>query len=265
MRDAQHEHEKFEPALRHCLMDSDAEGLRLARHNRRRSLLLSTMIQTVALTAAVVLPLFASQTLPLIINDPPIPVPKSIRLVPIPLASDDPVHPPGPHKPRPEVFFQPIRIPTDIPPINDAGSQSASSSSTISEMPVGVPDGIPGLDPRLFSRDTRTAPAPVAPQPEPKPRGRIRISVIDPAKLLHKVEPVYPPLMKQIRKSGRVEFRAIIGKDGSIRELTLLSGEPGFVLAAQQAVLQWRYAPTLLNGEAVEVETRITVIFTMNP
>lgn len=70
--------------------------------------------------------------------------------------------------------------------------------------------------------------------------------------------------MRQIHKSGRVEFWAVIATDGTIRELTVMSGDPGFILAAQEAVLQWRYAPTVLNGEAVEVETRITVIFTMD-
>jgi len=77
------------------------------------------------------------------------------------------------------------------------------------------------------------------------------------------VQPVYPPLAKSARVQGQVEFSAIIGKDGTIQNLTLVKGHPLLVRAAQEAVEQWRYKPTLLNGEPVDVITNIIVNFTL--
>ena len=77
-------------------------------------------------------------------------------------------------------------------------------------------------------------------------------------------KPLYPPLAKQARISGTVRFTAIIGKDGTIQNLTLVSGHPLLVQSTQDAVRQWRYKPTMLNGEPVEVVTQIDVNFTLN-
>jgi protein TonB len=84
------------------------------------------------------------------------------------------------------------------------------------------------------------------------------------ANLIRKVVPVYPPLAKQARIQGTVRFQAIIGKDGTIQNLQLVSGHPLLVSAAQQAVSQWVYRPTLLNGDPVEVVTTIDVNFTLS-
>lgn len=81
--------------------------------------------------------------------------------------------------------------------------------------------------------------------------------------LLHRVEPIYPPLARQIHREGRVELRAIIATDGTIQSLEVLSGAPMFFQSALDAVRQWRYRPTILNGAPVEVETRITVIYNL--
>jgi len=80
--------------------------------------------------------------------------------------------------------------------------------------------------------------------------------------LIYRVQPVYPPLAKTTHVEGTVEFTAIISKQGTIENLQLLRGHPLLVNAARQAVLQWRYRPTLLNGEPVEVITDIVVKFT---
>ena len=84
------------------------------------------------------------------------------------------------------------------------------------------------------------------------------------ANLIRKVQPVYPPLAKQANVQGAVHFTAIIGKDGTIQNLQLVSGHPLLVSAAQEAVKQWQYKPTLLNGEPVEVVTVIDVNFTLS-
>src|SRR5207302_1422947 len=94
---------------------------------------------------------------------------------------------------------------------------------------------------------------------------RIRVGgQVQQANLIRQPKPVYPPLAKQARIQGVVRFNAIIGKDGTIQNLTLISGHPLLVPAAQEAVKQWLYKPTLLNGEPVEVATVIDVNFTLS-
>ena len=79
--------------------------------------------------------------------------------------------------------------------------------------------------------------------------------------LIRRVQPVYPPLARSARIQGPVVLAAVIGKDGAMENLRLISGHPMLVPAALQAVSQWRYRPYILNGEAIEVETQITVNF----
>ena len=83
------------------------------------------------------------------------------------------------------------------------------------------------------------------------------------ANLIRKVMPVYPALAKSARIEGTVEFTAVISKEGTIEHLQLVRGHPLLVQAAKGAVLQWRYRPTLLNGQPVEVVTDIIVNFTL--
>jgi len=84
------------------------------------------------------------------------------------------------------------------------------------------------------------------------------------AQLISRIEPRYPPLAVQTRKQGTVLLHAIISVDGRITALEVVSGPPLLVQAAIDAVRQWRYRPTYLSGEPVEVETSITVIFRMD-
>jgi protein TonB len=84
------------------------------------------------------------------------------------------------------------------------------------------------------------------------------------ANLIKQVKPLYPPLAKAARVQGVVKFEAKISKEGTIQDLKLVSGPPLLVQAALQAVQQWVYKPTLLNGEAVEVLTTIDVNFTLS-
>ena len=82
--------------------------------------------------------------------------------------------------------------------------------------------------------------------------------------LINRVQPLYPPLAKQARIQGQVVLRAVISRSGAIENLQVLSGHPMLVQAAMDAVKQWRYRPYSLNGEAVEVETRVTVNFVLS-
>ncbi len=81
------------------------------------------------------------------------------------------------------------------------------------------------------------------------------------ALLIHRVDPEYPAIARQAHLHGTVQLRAIIARDGTVRSIEVLSGHPILAKAAREAVSQWRYRPTRLNGEPVEVETYVTVIF----
>jgi TonB family protein len=83
------------------------------------------------------------------------------------------------------------------------------------------------------------------------------------AKLISQPRPVYPPLAKQARISGVVQLQAILASDGTVKNLTVISGHPLLVPAALESVRQWVYQQTLLNGEPVEVMTQIDVNFTL--
>lgn len=101
--------------------------------------------------------------------------------------------------------------------------------------------------------------------PPPKPNvGRIKVGgQVQQANLIRQVMPVYPPIARTAHISGTVILHAIIAKDGSIQELQYISGPPLLMRAAMDAVREWRYRPTLLNGEPVEVDTTISVVFTL--
>ena len=101
------------------------------------------------------------------------------------------------------------------------------------------------------------------PPADPAPK-RIRTSTLELARLIHRVEPVYPALAKLAHVSGTVELTGVIGTDGHIREFKALSGNPFLIRAAIDAVSQWIYAPPVLNGERVEVIAPITVNFRLD-
>ena len=92
----------------------------------------------------------------------------------------------------------------------------------------------------------------------------VRASHAEEGLLIRQIKPTYPPLAKQTRIQGTVVLQAIIARDGTIQQLRVASGHPILTQAAVEAVQQWRYRPYLLNGEPVEVETQITVNFTLN-
>ena len=110
------------------------------------------------------------------------------------------------------------------------------------------------------------APAPPPPAPKTEPAGMpVKLGgVVAEANLLHRVQPIYPPLAKSARVQGAVQFTAVISTNGTIEKLELLRGHPLLIAAAKDAILQWRYRPTLLNGHPTEVITEITVNFTLS-
>jgi protein TonB len=139
----------------------------------------------------------------------------------------------------------------ELPP--DAGMQGIAG---------GVPGGVAGGSMGgVLGGVIGGGKAPPPPKVTPK---RVMVGGnVQAARLVNKVQPLYPPLARQTRISGTVKLHAIIGKDGSVQQLVMVSGHPLLVQAALDAVRQWRYQPTLLNGEPVEVDTEIDVIFSL--
>ena len=102
-------------------------------------------------------------------------------------------------------------------------------------------------------------------QSSPKPPVRIKVGEnVMTAKILQKLQPVYPPLARQTRIQGTVRLHAIIGRDGLVKQLEVVSGHPLLLQSALDAVRKWQYEPVLLNGEPVEVHTTIDVIYALN-
>jgi protein TonB len=81
--------------------------------------------------------------------------------------------------------------------------------------------------------------------------------------LITKITPVYPPEAKAARVQGLVRFNATIGPDGHVQNLNVVSGPPLLVNSAVDAVRQWVYKPTLLNGQPVTVVTVVDVNYTL--
>ena len=98
------------------------------------------------------------------------------------------------------------------------------------------------------------------------PSTRIRVGpAVQERKLVRKVEPAYPDEAKQARIQGTVRFDVIVGRDGTVQNATVISGHPVLITAALDALRQWRYQPTLLNGEPVEVVTQVEIPFSYSP
>ena len=163
----------------------------------------------------------------------------------------------------PTVIPRSVRIIKDEPePVTNAGAVGV-----VGGVPGGVPGGQMGgvLGGILGGVLSAATSAPPPPPPKPATPKRIRVGgQVEGAKLIFKPTPDYPPLAKMARIQGTVRLEAIISKDGTIQELKLVSGHPLLVKAAEEAVQRWRYQPTLLNGEPVEVVTEIEVNFTLN-
>jgi periplasmic protein TonB len=158
-----------------------------------------------------------------------------------------------------------LRTPTKIPQKvqmikeDEAPPPVMASSGVVGGVPGGIPGGqMGGVIGGIISSTPVAVPKVAAPQ-------RVRVSQgVSAGLLVRKVNPNYPPLARQARIQGQVVLRAVISKDGSIENLTLVSGHPMLAPAAIDAVKQWKYKPYLLNGEPVEVDTEVLVNFTLS-
>jgi periplasmic protein TonB len=240
-------------SLRGCLVEGGPEQRKLERRIRWHALAISIALQSAALVALVLVPLFGKPQRLVLAKD----------FVPIPPYHHGPTHGnPSTIPRRPSNNFTlclacPVRhSPTQRPsldePPRDVDLPESSGSASFDRNCSGCIN-IPGPE------------GPRTPQiPDETLQKRLQITRLDPAMLIYRVDPVYPALARQTGRSGRVELRAIIATDGTIQSLQVVSGDPLFIQSALQAVQQWRYKPTVLNGRPVEIDTFITVVYTIN-
>lgn len=232
------------------------------RGTRLRTQLTSFIVQGLLLTFLILLPLIFTDALPrqqlmsILVAPPPPPPP------PPPPAAAAPIKP---VKVETELDNGKLKTPTKIPDqvkmVKDEEDPSMVAGAGVGVV-GGVPGGVPGGQMGgVLGGIISSAPAPV-----PKIAAPVRIRVsggVAEGKLVHRVQPVYPPLARTARIQGQVILSAIISKTGEITGLKVIQGHPMLQAAALDAVKQWRYEPYLLNGEPVEVDTTITVNFTL--
>jgi TonB family protein len=244
-------------SLRSCLMEGNADEEKGARKARRRALIASIIVQILVLATLVMYPMLShGERLAFTVFTPV--TPYSYSGGPARPVNNDP-HP-GRTPPGCR-FCEPPRIPTTIAPgvPGNPTSDPGESGPYIPDVPVGP--YVPGASPVTGPDRVPVPPQQVVVQTEKR---RISLGHIEAASLVHRVEPVYPTLPLQMHREGRVELHAIIATDGSIQALEVVSGDPLFYASALAAVRDWRYRPTFLDGQAVEVDTQISVIYTLN-
>jgi len=223
---------------------------------RRATIPLSTIFQVILLGVMILMPLLYTEALPK-------------QMLTTFLAAPPPPPPPPPPaqpvvqrvKPMAKLIEAgrlraPTAIPKEIAMIRE--EQMTDLGTVVGGVPGGVAGGsVGGIIGGIIGG---VVPA-IAP---PREVRRIRVGGnVQQAKLVNQVMPLYPPLAKSARIQGTVRLEAIIAKDGSIQNLRVISGHPLLIQTAMDAVRQWRYQPTLLNGEPVEVVTTIDVVFTL--
>ncbi|MGB8769019.1 MAG: TonB family protein, partial [Candidatus Korobacteraceae bacterium] len=156
-----------------------------------------------------------------------------------------------------EVLRPPVEVPTNIAVVkNEGGPPNATTEIPVS-IPGGVPNGVPNSVANI-AKDIPVAVPKLAPQ-------KVRVSSgVAQGLLIHQVSPKYPPQAQEARIQGTVVLQAVIGKDGTVQNVHVVSGHPMLTQAAMDAVRMWRYKPYTVNGEAVEADTQINVNFKLS-
>jgi periplasmic protein TonB len=231
----------------------ESSSVRQITH-KRWAVVLSAMGQVIGLAVLILIPLMHTQALPKALSS-------TYLLAPLPPALQSQAPLPVRTK-RIQRLFNGIRLiaPTSIPPVVEVLREpELPLDAEPSFQTNSVFNGIPGLDKsNEILGLSRKNPPPL----EKAPPVRIRQGGdVEQALLISQTKPVYPPLGLQIHLQGDVVLHAVIDRGGNIAELQVILGHPLLVQAAMNAVRQWRYKPTLLNGEPVEVDTTITVTF----
>src|SRR5256714_3741964 len=241
--------------------DSLIESGGRLKTKRGATTLFSFVLQMILLGVLILIPLLYTEALPktqlmtfLVAPPPPPPPPPPAAATSIKVG-----------KIQSEIVNGQLRTPTKIPQKiqmikeEEAPPPMNSMAGVVGGVPGGVPGGqMGGVIGGIISSTPVAVPKAATPQ-------RVRVSQgVTQGLLIRKIQPNYPPLARQARIQGSVLLQAVISKEGAIENLRLISGHPMLAPAALEAVKQWRYKPYILNGEPVEVETQITVNFTLS-
>lgn len=239
----------------HSLLESSSRE----RARRGTATTMSFILQCFVVAGLLIVPLMFTEALP------------TAQLVTMLVAPPPPPPPPPPAAEIPVVkvvqtnlldngrLRTPSRIPRKVEMIKEEEAPPPAFAGVVGGVPGGVPGGqLGGVIGSIVGSATSSSSL----IPKLDPPKRVRISQgITKGMVITKVEPAYPRLALGAHVSGVVVLKAVIGKDGLIHELQLVSGHPLLISAAMDAVRQWRYRPYLLSGEPVEVETTINVTF----
>jgi protein TonB len=231
------------------------------RTNKSWTVLLSAIIQGGILFVLILIPLIYTEALPkqllttfLVAPAPPPPPPP-------PAAAVQRIVKPIARIIQAGKMMAPTVIPKKVAMIKEEElPPDVGAAGVVGGVPGGIPGGqAGGVLGGIIGGTGSNLP------PPPKPtQQRIRVGGnVQSAKMIRQVQPVYPQIAKTAHVQGTVLLHAVISKDGSVQELQYVSGPPLLMKAAMDAVREWRYQPTLLNGEPVEVETTISVIFSL--
>jgi protein TonB len=166
-----------------------------------------------------------------------------------------------PHiRPASSDLIQPAAIPSDIALISDDPSDAFTE---ITSSPIStVGSLLRSIAERPEVSTVPEPPPPPMPAVTPPASAPIRVGgKVQAANLVHQILPKYPALARQARVQGAVILEATIDREGTVSELRVISGHPLLIDAALEAVQQWKYKPTILNGEPIDVITTITVTF----
>src|SRR5271163_559552 len=234
-------------------------GANSTKTNKSWTVLVSTILQAAILGVLILIPLIYTEALPkgmlatFIVPPPPPPPP------PPPAAAIQRIVKPVVHLIKNGQMMAPTVIPKKIEMIKEeaappdigvsGGVVGGVAGGSAGGVLGGIIGGIGGGPP---------------PPPPARAKGPLRVGGnVQQANLIRQVQPVYPPIAKTAHISGTVILHAIIAKDGSIQELQYVSGPALLMKSAMDAVHEWRYKPTMLNGDPVEVDTTISVVFTL--
>src|SRR5215831_20288891 len=242
--------------------DSLIESGGRLRTKRGVTTFFSFILQVIIIGILIIIPLLYTEALPkqtltsfLVAPPPPPPPPPPPAAAPVKVIKQI----------QTNIVNNQLRTPTAIPKKvemikeEEAPPPVMATGGVVGGVPGGVPGGqMGGVIGGIISSTPVAVPKVATPQ-------RVRVSQgVSQGLLVRKVNPTYPPLARQARIQGSVLLQAEISKDGSIENLRLISGHPMLAPAAIEAVKQWKYKPYFLNGEPVEVETQITVNFTLS-
>lgn len=239
--------------------------LQATKTKTKYTVFVSFVVECIGIGIAVIIPLIYTEVLPgyqlmsylVAPPPPPPPAPPPVKVV---------------QKIIPKEFdagklIQPKVIPKKTQIIEETETPSTALAGVVGGVPGGVPGGAMGgvIGGIISSAPVMAPPPPKVEAPKAVAPQRIRVGGnVQKANLINAPKPVYPPLAKQARIQGVVKLNAIIDKEGTIQQLTVVSGHPLLIPSALEAVRQWKYKPTLLNGEPVEVITQIDVNFTLS-